>query len=110
METEDHLGPVTLDCDVCTALRGHLRALTEQHEAAAVLTDMESEWTEGLVHPNVFLEAFALRLKHEKATGHTTFGWKFLNTARAATKTYAKEDPSMAEFWTAFATRFLVPA
>jgi hypothetical protein len=111
MENDSQLGFVTTDCPVCEAMREALRALTAQQELAAQHTDMESdEWDDGLVHPNQFMGVFAERLKHEKKTGHTTLGWKFLNNARAQCAGYAKEDPSMADFWSAFAQRFLVPA
>lgn len=110
---EPELGPVT-DCPVCSALRETMGALSEQHSAAldaatADGADPDSDvWPEGAVHPNQFLVVFGQRKKHEEQTGHQSFGWRWLNEARAIVKTFAS-DPVTGAFWQDFSARHLCP-
>lgn len=111
VELHDELGPVT-DCPVCAALRETMGAMSEQHRAAVEAAegdaaDPESDqWAEGMIHPNQFLAVFAQRKKHEEATGHTAFGWRFVREARALAKKFAQE-PGAGPFWDQFTERFL---
>lgn len=110
-EVQNHpeLGFITVGCPVCEALRAKVAALTAQNEAALPTADMESDDMQGVVHPNEFLAAFAERCAHEKATGHTTFGWRFINEARKQAAAFAAEASPTSLFWSAFSARFLTP-
>lgn len=88
-------------------------ALSAQHHAAIDAAEGEAanpesdEWANGMVHPNEFLAVFAQRKKHEEATGHQSFGWRFVREARAMAKGFVQEDPKTGPFWEQFCERFL---
>lgn len=103
------MGFITIGCPVCVSLRAAAQALCEQTEAAeAAGIDPESDDMQGVAHPNLFLAVYAQRSEHEKKTGHTTFGWRFIIEARKQAAEYAS-DPLTSGFWKAFVERFLVP-
>lgn len=108
VQNDPELGPITVGCDVCSALRAAAGALAAQTLLALDGADMESDDMQGAAHPNEFLFVYAERIKHEKATGHTTFGWRFIREARKQAAVFAAEPDSFtAGFWGAFAERFL---
>jgi hypothetical protein len=111
VQNDPELGFITVGCDMCSALREQAGALAAQTLVALEGADMESDDMQGAAHPNEFLSVFAERIKHEKATGHTTFGWRFINEARKQAAIFAGDKDSFtAGFWKAFSERFLVPA
>lgn len=109
VQNDPELGFITVGCDVCSALRESAGALAAQTLLALDGADMESDDMEGAAHPNQFLSVYAERIAHEKKTGHTTFGWRFIIEARKQAAVFAKEPDSVtAGFWKAFIERFLV--
>ena len=109
VENHPELGIITVGCDVCAALRESAGALAAQTLLALDGADMESDDMEGAAHPNQFLAVYAERVTHEKKTGHTTFGWRFIIEARKQAAVFASEPDSVtAGFWKAFIERFLV--
>jgi hypothetical protein len=107
VENHPELGIITIGCDVCAALRESAGALAAQTLLALDGADMECDDMQGAAHPNEFLAVYAERIKHEKTTGHTTFGWRFIREARKQAAAYATGDDVMAGFWRAFSERFL---
>lgn len=96
LRNDPELGTITDGCPVCDALRQRMADLTRKQNE------------EDSVHPNQFLAIFAGRLKHEKQSAHTVFGWRFIRQAREKAKAFeAEADASTSIFWQEFAERYL---
>jgi len=94
---------------VCSSLRELAGALAARTLVALDGADMESDTMDGAAHPNEFLAVYAERISHEKKTGHTTFGWRFIREARKQAEAFASDPDSFTSgFWKAFSERFLV--
>jgi hypothetical protein len=104
---DPELGFITVGCAVCSALRESAGAMAAQTLLALEGSDPENDDMQGATHPNEFLAVYADRIAHEKKTGHTTFGWRFIREARKQAAAYAEEDSFTAGFWRAFSERFL---
>jgi len=87
---DPELGWITYNCPTCVDLRIRLHAAKE-----------------GEPHPVTVLVIFSEKGKHEAATQHTTFGWKFTNKVRKLADEFIALKDESSGFWVDFKARHL---